>query len=65
LEIRISADSKVRLLFDGLVTKEAIEKLRKYLELAEDDYPSKDHLESPAAIEQPVEQTVIEMPSSE
>lgn len=61
LEIRISGNSKVRLLFDGVVTKEAIGKLVKYLELAEDDYPSKEDLEHPVA-EQPV---AIEMPEPE
>lgn len=65
LEIRISADSKVRLLFDGTVTKEAIEKLRKYLELAEDDYPSKTQLEPPPSIEQSPSQSAIEMPPPE
>jgi hypothetical protein len=33
------------LVFDGAVTREAIRKLRKYLELTEGDYPSKDELE--------------------
>lgn len=42
LQYRISGDSRVRLLFDGTVTKEAIEKLMAYLDLAKDDYPSKD-----------------------
>lgn len=64
LEIRISADSKVRLLFDGMVTKEAIGKLRKYLELAEDDYPSRAEIEQ-RAVEQPAEQPAIEPPASE
>lgn len=64
LEIRVSGDSKVRLLFDGVVTKEAIRKLVKYLQLAEDDYPSKAEVEQPA-IEQPTEPPAIEMPAPE
>jgi hypothetical protein len=64
LQYRISGDSRVRLLFDGAVTKEAIEKLMAYLDLAKDDYPSKDQLE-PHMATQPAEQTVIEMPAPE
>lgn len=61
LQYRISGDSRVRLVFDGAVTREAIKKLRQYLELAEDDYPSRDELEQPA-VEQPA---IIEMPETE
>jgi hypothetical protein len=53
----------VRLIFDGAVTREAIEKLRKYLELAQDDYPSRDELEQ--AVEQPFEQPIIVEPETE
>ena len=61
LQYRISGDSRVRLVFDGAVTREAIKKLRQYLELAEDDYPSRDELERP-----PVERPdAIEMPEPE
>ena len=63
LQYRISGDSMVRLIFDGAVTREAIEKLRKYLELAQDDYPSRDELEQ--AVEQPFEQPIIVEPETE
>jgi hypothetical protein len=33
----VAGDSRVRLRFDGAVTREAIRKLWQYLELAEDD----------------------------
>lgn len=39
-EQRISPDCRVVILYEGKVTKEAIRKLRKYLELSEDEYPS-------------------------
>jgi len=39
-EQRISADCRAVVLFEGRVTKEAIQKLARYLELAQDDYPS-------------------------
>lgn len=64
LQYRISGDSKVRLMFDGAVTQEAIEKLIAYLELGKDDFPSKADLERPAFEEIP-EQTIVEMPGSE
>ena len=64
LQYRISGDSKVRLLFDGAVTQEAIEKLIAYLNLGKDDFPSKADLEQPA-IEEIPEQTIIEMPAPE
>lgn len=64
LQYRISGDSRVRLLFDGAVTQEAIEKLIAYLELGKDDFPSKADLE-PSAIEEFPEQTIIEIPGSE
>ncbi len=61
LQYRISGDSRVRLLFDGAVTREAIEKLMAYLELAKEDYPSREQLAEPV-----VEQsTIIEMPESD
>jgi hypothetical protein len=61
LQYRISGDSRVRLLFDGAVTREAIEKLMAYLELAKEDYPSREQLAQPV-----VEQsTIIEMPESD
>jgi hypothetical protein len=37
----VAGVSRVRLIFDGAVTRAAIRKLRQYLELAEDDCPSK------------------------
>jgi hypothetical protein len=40
LNYRISDECKVRLHFDGKVTKEAIQKFIQYLQLAKDDYPS-------------------------
>ncbi len=40
LNFRISDDCRVRLLFEGDVTKESIIKLAMYLRLAKDDYPS-------------------------
>lgn len=64
LQYRISGDSKVRLLFDGVVTQEAIEKLIAYLKLGKDDFPSKADLEQPA-VEEFSEQTIIEMPEAE
>lgn len=64
LQYRISGNSKVRLLFDGAVTQEAIEKLIAYLELGKDDFPSKVDLE-PSATEEFSEQTIIEMPGAE
>lgn len=51
----------MRLVFDGAVTREAIKKLRQYLELAEDDYPSKDELQQ-SAVEQPA---IIKIPETE
>jgi hypothetical protein len=45
LNTRISDDCKVRILFDGAVTQEAIAKLKKYLDLIADDYPTKAELE--------------------
>jgi hypothetical protein len=45
LNYRISDDCKVRVLFSGKVTQEAIEKLIRYLELGKDDFPSKKQLE--------------------
>lgn len=65
LQYRISGDSRVRLVFDGAVTREAIEKLRKYLELAEDDYPSKSELEQPTVEQATEHPTIIEVPDSE
>lgn len=41
LQYRISEDCKVRVLFDGAVTREAIQKLIAYLQLGMDDFPSK------------------------
>lgn len=38
---RISNDCRVKVLFEGAVTQEAIQKLIKYLELGLDDYPTK------------------------
>jgi hypothetical protein len=51
-------------LFDGVVTKEAIGKLVKYLQLAEDDHPAKADIEQ-AAVEPPAEQPAIEPPETE
>ena len=39
LNFRISRDSHVQIIFDGIITQEAIEKLRKLLELSIEDYP--------------------------
>jgi hypothetical protein len=65
LQYRISGDSRVRLLFDGAVTQEAIEKLIAYLELGKDDFPPRAELEQPA-VEQPVKQPeIVEMPEAE
>jgi hypothetical protein len=47
LNTRISDDCKVRVLFDGPVTQEAIEKLKRYLDLIKDDYPTKKAIEPP------------------
>lgn len=41
---RISDDCRVKVLFEGAVTQEAIQKLIKYLELGLDDYPTKEAL---------------------
>lgn len=60
LQYRISGDSRVRLLFDGMVTQEAIEKLISYLQLGKDDFPSRFDLARPAD-----EQPAIEPPESE
>lgn len=51
LNTRISDDCKVRILFDGKVTQEAIQKLKKYLDLIADDYPTKAELERAATPE--------------
>jgi hypothetical protein len=65
LEYRISGDSKVRLLFDGVVTREAIGKLIAYLELGQDDFPSKEEIER-SVVEQPaLEAPAIEPTASE
>ncbi|BCM91604.1 hypothetical protein IAD21_03479 [Abditibacteriota bacterium] len=40
LQCRVSGNSKARVLFDGVVTQEAIKKLIAYLELSLDDYPA-------------------------
>lgn len=53
LQYRISGDSRVRLLFDGAVTREAIEKLIAYLELGKDDFPSRAELKQ-LTPEQPI-----------
>jgi hypothetical protein len=41
IDQRISDDCRVKVLFEGPVTQEAIQKLIKYLELGLDDYPTK------------------------
>lgn len=46
LQLRISSRSKARVLFEGVVTQEAINKLIAYLELSRDDYPSNHDLET-------------------
>lgn len=46
LQLRISSRSKARVLFEGVVTQEAIDKLIAYLELSRDDYPSNHDLET-------------------
>jgi hypothetical protein len=51
----------VRLIFDGAVRRKAIRKLRRCLELAEDDYPSTDELKQ-QAVEEPV---IVEEPETE
>lgn len=46
LHLRISEDCKAHLLFEGIITQEAIAKLIKYLELGTDNYPTKAQLTS-------------------
>lgn len=66
-------DCEMRLLVDGVVTQEAIDRLIGYLQLGKEDLPSRKELEQPA-IEQPdrrpivehlAEQHAIEMPPPE
>lgn len=47
LAFRISRDSRVRVIFSGEVTQEAIEKLRILLEHSKDTFPTKEETERP------------------
>lgn len=59
LNYRISEDCKVRLLFEGEITREAIVKLAKYLALAKDDYPSTG--EASKSTQEPEDQSIDEL----
>jgi hypothetical protein len=43
--VRLSSDCKAYIQYEGIVTQEAIQKLIKYLELAMDDFPSRDEVQ--------------------
>lgn len=66
-------DCEMRLLVDGVVTQEAIDRLIGYLELGKEDLPSREELEQSTAeqhdrrpiVEHLAEQTAIEMPGPE
>ena len=49
LVFKISRDSEARVTFSGPVTQEAIEKLRKLLEVSMDTYPTQQELQQPRA----------------
>jgi len=53
LQYRVSEDCKVRVLFEGAVTQEAIKKLVAYLQLGMDDFPSKAQPATLAGADQP------------
>ncbi|MBA3492309.1 MAG: hypothetical protein H0T55_09595 [Rubrobacteraceae bacterium] len=55
---------EIRLLIDGTVTQEAIDRLIAHLELDKDDLPTAQQMER-AEIEQPAERPLIEMPAPE
>ena len=68
---RTSVSSRARVLFEGVVTKESIEKLIGYLELSKDDHPSQNSLRhqsvhtSLGMTHPPKEDRVSELSSSE
>lgn len=56
---------EIRLLVDGVVTQEAIDRLIAHLELDKDDLPSRSETEQTAPSQPVVEQPAIEMPAHE
>jgi len=51
LQCRVSGSSKARVLFEGVVTQEAVQKLIAFLELSLDNYPSRLDLEQAKELE--------------
>ncbi len=63
LQCRISGSSIARVLFEGVITQEAVKKLIAFLELSADNYPSKIDLERAKEMEQRAKE--LEQPKKE